>query len=261
VRTDSHAREGEGAVSDCSRDAAQAQCEAAMIPPQAAFPDAPVKVAVLGATGAIGKALVAQLVSRPNVAVVTVFVRKLQNPFPGLSEEQLKRNVLQQKQVDYDHIQNYANELDGHSNVFCCLGTVRSKVASDEEFIKVDKTYVLEAAKIARAKGVPHFSLVSSIGADATSWFLYPRTKGQTEEELKKLSFPHLSIFRPAVLIADRAETRWGEALAKWPSYLTAHTRPIEVVQVAKAMIADAFRPEEQKKPAEIFENEVAHKM
>lgn len=51
-----------------------------------------------------------------------------------------------------------------------------------------------------RDGGVKHFSLVSSKGANADSWFLYMKTKGESELSCKNLDFDRLSIFRPGML-------------------------------------------------------------
>jgi len=204
------------------------------------------------------------LLERSDLSAVTVFVRKIQNPFPGLSEAQAKSALLQQKLVEYENIEKYSEELQDHSIVFCCLGTTRDACKSDEEFVKIDQTYVLNAAKIAKSKGVSHFSIVSSIGADVNSSFLYTRSKGQTEEGLKKIAFDHLSIFRPSFLEAQREEGRWKEKLGgafSWMFHFTPSMKAIKVEQVAKAMIVDAFKTESSKKSVETFENDVIHKM
>jgi hypothetical protein len=46
-----------------------------------------------------------------------------------------------------------------------------------EEFIKVDHDYIVGSAKLAKAAGCEHFSLISSGGANANSWFLYMKVK------------------------------------------------------------------------------------
>lgn len=41
---------------------------------------------------------------------------------------------------------------------------------------------------------------VPSQGANKKSWFLYPQTKGEVEENIKNLQFARTSIFRPGLL-------------------------------------------------------------
>ena len=67
--------------------------------------------------------------------------------------------------------------LSGFDAMFVCFG---SQVKHGEEtFVKVDKTYPLLCADIAIRNKIPHYLLVSSAGGDASSSFLYMRTKGE----------------------------------------------------------------------------------
>ena len=61
---------------------------------------------------------------------------------------------------------------------YCCLGTTRGKSGASG-FVKVDKDYVYESARILRDLGCNHFHLVSSTGASKSSPFLYTKTKGK----------------------------------------------------------------------------------
>ena len=65
-----------------------------------------------------------------------------------------------------------------------------------ERFRQIDLGYVSAIASISRAASVPHFLLVSSEGANASSWFLYMKTKGEVENVVKGLNFPRTTIVR-----------------------------------------------------------------
>jgi len=53
---------------------------------------------------------------------------------------------------------------------------------------------------------------VTSVGANKDSWLLYPRVKGEIEEEIRKEEmFESFIVFRPALLITPRDERRMGE--------------------------------------------------
>ena len=56
----------------------------------------------------------------------------------------------------------------------------------EEEFRKVDYTYVVQSCEVCEKMGIPHFSLCSSGRANKDSWFLFMRVKGDSEEEIKK---------------------------------------------------------------------------
>jgi hypothetical protein len=64
----------------------------------------------------------------------------------------------------------------------------------------VDLDYVYKFAEVCKAKDVPYMGLLTSQGADKSSWFLYPQTKGEVEHKVQQLQFPRTSIFRPGML-------------------------------------------------------------
>ena len=93
----------------------------------------------------------------------------------------------------------------------------------------IDHDYNVNAAKIAKEMGIQHYGLLSAMNANAKSFFTYPKCKGLIEEDLLKLDFESLSIFRPGLLHRGNL-ARWNEKLVLWcmPS--------IPVSVVAKAM-------------------------
>ena len=73
----------------------------------------------------------------------------------------------------------------------------------------MDHDYVLAAASLLKEAGCPEFHLLTSTGAKASSWFLYPSTKGKVEEAVKRLEFDKLSIYRPGLLLCARNQKRF----------------------------------------------------
>lgn len=135
--------------------------------------------------------------------------------------------------------------------MFCCLGSQTKH--GDETFIKIDKTYPLFIADIAKANGVKHYSLVSSIGASSTSWFLYPRTKGEVEAELSKKGLNMLSIFRPG-LLNHRKDARFVEKIASFIPFMP----KIESSDLARCLRIEAERNADTKYangPIKLYEN------
>ena len=96
----------------------------------------------------------------------------------------------------------------------CTLGTTRAKAGSDHAFRQVDHDYPLAVARLVREHGASRFALNSSVGADASSRFLYTRTKGQVEQAIRAVGFPSLTIVRPGLIGGQRAEFRAGERVA-----------------------------------------------
>ena len=117
------------------------------------------KALVIGATGAVGKDLVEQLLADDAFDKVEVFVRR---EVPPASPKLVVRIV------DFDRPEEWAGLLTGDV-LFSCLGTTLRAAGGQEAQWKVDYTYQLEAAKAARASGVPKYVLVSSIGASSKS--------------------------------------------------------------------------------------------
>lgn len=100
--------------------------------------------------------------------------------------------------------------------------------------------------RLAKTGGCQWLGLVSSAGASSGSWFLYPRTKGQTEAALAALELPHLFIYRAGLLMCNREEWRSAERAASWiaPAInaLTKGQTCIATETVAQAMIIDAMQ-------------------
>ena len=188
---------------------------------------------VIGATGATGKDLIAQLLEDATFDKVHVFVRR---------EVDLHHDKLHVHIVDFDKIDEWQHQLQGDV-LFSALGTTIKKAGSQEAQWKIDYTYQFEVAKAAKANGVGSLALVSSAWATADSKVFYTRMKGQLEEDVKKLGFKQLSIMRPPSLIRKDTD-RFGERVSvKLLQALNTvgilrSIRPMPTSQVAKAMIA-----------------------
>ncbi|KAK7098841.1 oxidoreductase HTATIP2-like [Littorina saxatilis] len=210
---------------------------------------------VLGYTGETGKQLIKDLNRLQIFKKVVLVGRREIKLDPTFGPE------FEQKVVDFDNLEASRDVFKGVDIGFCCLGTTKAKSGA-KGFVKVDNDYVLNSASIAKDEGCKHFSLVSSMGADKNSSFLYPRTKGQVEEALKVMHFDRLTIYRPAVLMCDREESRPAEAitrvLLKPVSYLfpTAITTPVEVL--TRAMINSVMAEGEKEA---LLENKAIHQL
>lgn len=209
---------------------------------------------VLGYTGEVGKVLVEELVKSKVFSQIILIGRR------EVKYEDEARQNLEQRVINFDEIDKHTNAFSGLQVGFCCLGTTRGKSGKDG-FYKVDHDYVVNSAKIAKSEGCQHFHLVSSQGANKDSSFLYPKTKGEVEEDLRGIGFDRLSIYRPALLMCKREESRWGEAAARFlmkpvqaafPTLLTVPT-----TTVAKAMVTAAVSPNNQS--VEVFDNKAIH--
>lgn len=96
----------------------------------------------------------------------------------------------------------------------CALGTTRARAGSAAAFHAIDHDYALMIATAVRRGGAGRFALTSSMGADAQSRLLYPRTKGQLEQAVRGLGFASLTLVRPGLLGGSRSEMRVLERIA-----------------------------------------------
>ena len=161
---------------------------------------------VVGSTGEVGKALIKELAKSPAYSNVTLIARK---PIDLPKDDEVSTySKFRSKLVDFDKLsQNHAEDFKGYDVGFCALGTTRGASGADG-FVKVDHDYVMATGKLAKEGGCKHFNLVSAGEANKDSWLLYPKVKGEVEEEMKQLDFDRLTIWRPKVLIVDRVESR-----------------------------------------------------
>jgi uncharacterized protein YbjT (DUF2867 family) len=165
----------------------------------------PYRAVVAGATGAVGSALVRELLASPLCTRVLALTRRPVTLFadtPG-------RAKLTLAVIDYAHLEaETAARAAGFEAAFCTVGIGQPRKVSSEEFWRVDVEYAGAFARGAAHAGARHLSLLSAIGANAASGNRYIRTKGKAEEAVIAAGVPRTTIFRPSVLATD--EIRYG---------------------------------------------------
>ena len=196
------------------------------------------RIALLaGASGLVGGHCLRLLLAEPAYGRVIALGRRalpLQHP------------KLEQKLVDFAHVADLVPRAD---DVYCCLGTTIKKAGSQAAFRRVDHDYVVALAQAARAAGARRFLLVSSLGANLTSRIFYSRVKGEVERDVSAVPFGAVHIFRPSLVLGERAESRPLErlgivmfgALAPLLAGPLRPYRPIAGEAVARAMIRAAL--------------------
>ncbi len=160
---------------------------------------------VIGSTGLTGSFLVRQLLADSAITKVVSVSRRSLN----ISDAKLTEVLIS----DLADLPSIESNIRGDI-YFCCLGTTIKSAGSKENFEKVDHAAVVTFAKIAKAHDARSFTLVSAMGANASSMFFYNRVKGQVEDEVKALGLRFLIIFRPALLVGARNEFRLAERIA-----------------------------------------------
>lgn len=193
---------------------------------------------VIGATGLVGALCLERLLQSAAYRQVIAVSRR---PVP------LQHRKLRRVETPFEQLGSALEGLRA-DDAFCCLGTTIRQAGTKAEFHKVDYGYALEFADSMRRQGARHLLLVSAVGAHPHSPVFYNRVKGLLEKEVAALGFPRLSIFRPALLLGVRGESRPGEALGIRLSGLIApllrgplsRLHPVPAAELAEAMLACA---------------------
>jgi uncharacterized protein YbjT (DUF2867 family) len=152
------------------------------------------KVIVTGATGMVGEGVLQECLLHPEVKVVLVINRK---PC-GTKDPKLSEIIL----PDFFDLSGIQAQLAGYDACFFCLG-VSSVGLSENEYTRLTHTLTLHfaSALIAQNPGMV-FCYISGAGTDSTekgrsSW---ARVKGRTENDLMKLPFRKVFLFRPGFI-------------------------------------------------------------
>ncbi|KAM4720977.1 oxidoreductase HTATIP2 [Rhinophrynus dorsalis] len=211
---------------------------------------------LLGASGETGKELLKEIVNSQLFNKITLIGRR------KLTFEDEAYKDVNQEVVDFEKLDDYATAFQGHDVGFCCLGTTKAK-SGEAGFIRVDHDYVVKSAQLAKAGGCTHFNLESSKGADKGSSFLYLRVKGEVEAEIETLHFDRYTIFRPAVLLCDRQESRPAEWIARKflapISYVFPTAYSVPITTLVKAIVNNAVL--QSNKKVELLENKAIHEL
>jgi uncharacterized protein YbjT (DUF2867 family) len=154
----------------------------------------PARVLLVGATGLIGRTIIARSPDLAGIALQGLARREI--AFPAGTRMEL---VL----AGSDQWPAIVAQLAPDA-VISALGTTHRKAGSNAAFRAVDHDLVLDLARAARDAGVRNFVQVSSVGADPYAKNSYLRVKGETEKDLKALRFHRLDLLRPGLLRGRR---------------------------------------------------------
>jgi uncharacterized protein YbjT (DUF2867 family) len=195
---------------------------------------APPTVLIAGASGLVGRSLLAQLLDEDQATVHALLRREVAD-LPA--SPRLVRHV-----IDFAH----PGTLPHADELYIALGTTIKAAGSKTAFRAVDLDAVVNVARAARAAGVERCAVVSALGASAQSKVLYNRVKGEMERALQELRFERLVIARPSLLAGTREAlgqaTRLGERLALTLLQPVARLVPMSVRPIDAAVVARAMR-------------------
>ena len=228
------------------------------------MPSAATTAIVLGASGSVGAALLAELERSDRFARVIVLVRRPLGAGSAGHPKVIERRVpdmqpvaLQQAVVDAlrdggaDAVGSSAvgSSAVGFSVLGVGAGTAKMSLA---EHRAIDVELNAAFARGLKASGkVRHLAFMSAIGADiharttgsgAAGMPRYARVKGEAEQAVLRDGPEVVTVFRPSVIIGSRHTPAFlAGALSMLAPLIPARYRPIRTTDIARAMVAAAL--------------------
>lgn len=154
---------------------------------------------LLGATGLVGSSILQQLNKDEDTKSVKTISRR--NPQESSTKITSLVETDSSKWPDIIRQQRF-------SHFISAFGTTRAFAGSADKFVEIDYGTNYDAARAAHDAGAHTLVLISTVGANAKSPFLYLKTKGRLEEDIIALKFPRTVIIRPGVLLGERDPQR-----------------------------------------------------
>ncbi len=159
-------------------------------------------VLIAGSTGLIGGYLLQDLLRDSSISAIHCLARHT--------------NVSDDHRVVWHQYADFTQSTAGMhvDDVYITLGTTMKKAGSRVAFEQVDRHLVRQVAQWGVDMGAKRLMVVSSLGANEKSLFYYSRVKGMMEQEVCRLGYEQVHIFRPSILDGPRQEKRIAEQLA-----------------------------------------------
>ncbi|KAI0317008.1 hypothetical protein OF83DRAFT_192879 [Amylostereum chailletii] len=154
---------------------------------------------LLGATGQTGAYLLQELLNSPTYTRVLEAGRRVTpaDKLPASAKDKLEQRVIDFEKLDE------AKLGEGFDVVYVTLGTTAKQAGSSAMFEKIDREYVVNAARAAKSSETTRSQRLVYLCSQAPnpkSMILYSRSKGLTEQALAELGYSDTIIFRPGFL-------------------------------------------------------------
>lgn len=168
-------------------------------------------IVFLGASGAVGSVTLENILRFSGINKILLLGRR--------RLEVIDKSNLEQQIIDISDPASYKGFLTNFDTAICTLGVGEPSKISKDDFVKIDKTAVLDFAIACKKNGVKHFQLLSSIGVSSSSRNFFLRTKGELVEGLEALNFDRLSVFQPSMILTPTNRYGLSQAivLKLWP--------------------------------------------
>jgi uncharacterized protein YbjT (DUF2867 family) len=207
---------------------------------------------VLGASGSVGQALLAEIVRSGGFPRVIVLARRSLQLQLGASVEELLVPLMQPAQLEQAvrEALRGVDDATGFSVLGVGAGTAKLTL---EQHRAVDVELNAAFARGLKAANVRHLAFMSAVGADinarttgsgAAGMPRYLRVKAESEAAAMSQGPAIVSIFRPAMIIGSRHTPSLLAALLPLFTLVTpAKFRSIRTTEIAMAMVASALHP------------------
>lgn len=153
-----------------------------------------IRAIIFGATGMVGEGVLHQALKHSDVDSVLVIGRKAS----GVKDSKLKE-IIHNDFFDYSAIES---QLKGYNACYFCLG-VSSLGMKEDDYTRITFDLTMKAGEVlAKLNPDITFCYVSGAGTDSTEKgkIMWARVKGRTENELMKLGFKAVYLFRPGYI-------------------------------------------------------------
>jgi uncharacterized protein YbjT (DUF2867 family) len=198
-------------------------------------PTTPLRLLLLGATGAVGREVLAAALADPRVAQLIAPTRRPLPPHPKLLNPVIDSAALPADAPWW--------QVDA---VICALGSTIKIAGSQAAFAAVDRDLPIEVGRLARAAGASRYALTSALGSSPRGNF-YLRTKAEAEAGIRALGYPVYTVVRPSLIEAEREQKRPGEQIGLRVArvlgpLIPRRYRPVPAARIAQALLAGVLR-------------------
>jgi len=165
-------------------------------------------VIILGGTGQVGGAAVAELLATSECREVVMVTRK-----PIAPPSRVRNVVLDTGAADFAE-QTAALTREalsrGPASAVSCVGVGSGSMHwSEEELKRLELGVVGSFARGCHDAGIAQFCLLSAVGSTSGSRFRYVRVMGMKEETVRSIGFARLAIFRPGIIVGNSHTPAW----------------------------------------------------
>jgi uncharacterized protein YbjT (DUF2867 family) len=168
------------------------------------------RIAVLGATGVVGDAIVREaLRDRRIEGILAVARRTLPHSHPKLDI------AVHRDFTDFRQLESALAMVDV---IVCALGISWYQAKSEGQYRKITHDYVIACARVGSvANPALHFCFVSGHGASPNASQAWARIKAETEHDLEAMFGSRLNVFRPGYIhpVHGRERAYWGDTIMR----------------------------------------------